>query len=256
MFKDKLLVGSYGASQLFIFSRNGREGHDFSNVSITLSDAPFDATWTPRGNIVFTTKVGQKVVIMSAETGEVITTHTQIADPQFLSVSNDGFIYYADMKTGVYQSTDDGVSWSHVFNSTDGRHCRQVIKVTTDHSDDFWTIEKSGNNYYLRVYSVDRKRSDGKVTWKDINAPTNGKHVRLISLYRLFHDGSAYIFLSNMFNKSVHVLSVNGQYLRHIVYCKYEPTSLTLDVTRQLLYVGQLRSVVEVFKLTFGDGGD
>ena len=256
VFKDKLLVGSYGFPRLFICNRDGRECYDFSNLSITRSDEPFDATWTPRGNIVFTTKVSQKVVIMSAETGEVITTHNQIADPQFLSVSNDGIIYYADMKTGVYQSTDDGVSWSHVFNSTDGWHCRQVIKVTTDHSDDFWTLEESGNKFHLRVYSVDRKRSDGKVTWKDINASTkDGKYVSLMWRNRLLHDGSAFIFLSSTFDKAIYVLSVNGQYLHHIVYCKSNPTSLTLDMMRQLLYVGQKESV-EVFKLTFGDEGD
>ena len=255
VFKDKLLVGSYGFPQLFICSRDGQEGHDFSNVSLIRSEEPFDATWTQRGNIVY--MKWNKVVIMSAETGEVITTHTQIANPQFLSVSNDGIIYCADMKTGVYQSTDDGVSWSLVFSSTYEWQCTQVIKVTTDHIDDFWTVEESSSSYHLRVYSMNRKRSDGNVTWKDINFPTiDGKGINLSWHSKLFHDGGSHIFLSDKYNKAVHVLSVNGQYLRQIVYCMNEPTSLTLDMTHQLLYVGQLESVVEVFKLTYGDRGD
>jgi hypothetical protein len=41
--------------------------------------------------------------------------------PARLSVSTDGVIYLiSDKYTSVYQSTDDGVTWSHVFNVTDG----------------------------------------------------------------------------------------------------------------------------------------
>ena len=102
----------------------------------------WDATWTPRGNIVYTTCPSNKVVVMS-ESGKVITTHTQMTLPQYLSVSSDNIIYLADSETGVYQSTDDGISWSLVFKSTDEWHCWQVIKVTTNHCDDFWTLEAS-----------------------------------------------------------------------------------------------------------------
>ena len=150
--------------------------------------------WTPRGNIVYTTYRNNKVVVMS-ESGKVITTH-KTTSPQCLSVSND-----------------DGVSWSLVFKSTVGWHCKQVIKVTTDHSDDFWTLEYGGiDNYHLGVYSVDRRRSNGNVTWRDINVPiTDGKHINL-SFSSLSYDGNMNIFFSDYDNKAVHVLSVNGQY--------------------------------------------
>ena len=219
----------------------------------------YDATWAPRGNIVFTTLYSNKVVVMS-ESGKVITTHTQMTDPRYLSVSSDDIIYLADYRTGVYQSTDDGVSWSLVFKSTDGWHCRQVIKVTTDHSDDFWTLEQSDNkNWHLRVYSVDRRRSDDNVTWKDINDPTtDSKHIDL-SNSRLSYDGNMNIFLIDYDNKAVHVLSLNGQYHCQLLsshHFKNEPCRLAVDKERQLLYVGQDKSVVGVFKLTYGDGGD
>ena len=219
----------------------------------------WDATWTPRGNIVYTTYRSNKVVVMS-ESGKVITTHTQMTDPRYISVSCDDIIYLADYKTGVYQSTDDGVSWSLVFKSTDGWHCEQVIKVTTDLSDDFWTLEKSNNNkYHLRVYSVDRRRSDGYVTWRGINVrTTDGKHINL-SDSRLSYDGNMNIFLSDYHNKAVHVLLVNGQYHCQLLsshHIKNEPFRLAVDKERQLLYVGQKFGVVGVFKLTYGDGGD
>ena len=256
MFNDKLLVSCAGLSQLFIYSREGRR---LSTITTNNNDKLLDTTWTPRGNIVYTTRNSNKVVVMS-ESGEVITTHTQMISPQCLSVSNDDIIYLADWKTGVFQSTDDGVSWSLVFKSTDGWHCEQVIKVTTDHSDDFWTLEKSDNySYLLRVYSVDRRRPDGNVTWRDINVPTtDGKHINLSRSF-LSYDGNLNFFLNDFHNKAVHVLSVNGQYYCQLLsshHFKNKPCRLAVDTQRQLLYVGQVTGVVGVFKLTYGDGGD
>ena len=256
VFNDKLLVSREYLSQLFIYSREGRH---LSTISTNNNDMLYDATWAPRGNIVYTTNRSNKVVVMS-ESGKVITMHTQMTEPRYLSVSSDDIIYLTDSKTGVYRSTDDGVSWSLVFKSTDGWHCWQVIKVTTDHSDDFWTLEYSDNkNYHLRVYSVDRRRSDGKVTWRDINVTTtNGNHIDL-SCSRLSYDGNMKIFFSDCDNKAVHVLSVNGQYHCQLLsshHMKNTPCRLAVDKERQLLYVGQTENVVGVFKLAYGDGGD
>ena len=257
VFNDKLLVSRELLSQLFIYSREGRH---LSTITTNNNDRLWDATWTPRGNIVYTTWDSNKVVVMS-ESGKVITTHKKMTSPSRLSVSSDNIIYLADSNTGVYQSTDDGVSWSLVFKSTDGWHCKQVIKVTTDHCDDFWTLEyySDNKNWHLRVYNVDRRRSDDNVTWRDINVPTtDGKHINL-SYSSLSYDGNMNIFLNDYYNKAVHVLSVNGQYHCQLLsshHIKNEPHRLAVDKERQLLYVGQWESVVEVFKLTYGDEGD
>ena len=255
VFNDKLLVSCGVLSQLFIYSREGRH---LSTITTNNNDTLWDATWTPRGNIVYTT-FNYKVVVMS-ESGKVITTYTQMTVPRCLSVSSDNIIYLADYMTGVYQSTDDGVSWSLVFKPTDGWHCKQVIKVTTDHSDDFWTLENSDNdNYHLRVYSENRRRSDGNVTWRDINVTTtDGKNINL-SNSRLSYDGNMNIFLNDLHNKAVHVLSVNGQYHCQLLsshHIKNKPYRLAVDKERQLLYVGQDTGVVGVFKLTYGNGDD
>ena len=257
VFNDKLLVSCSYLSQLFIYSREGRH---LSTITTNNNDRLYDATWTPRGNIVYTTFDSNKVVVMS-ESGKVITTHSLMTSPRCLSVSNDDIIYLAYSQTDVYQSTDDGVSWSLVFKSTDGWHCEQVIKVTNDHSDDFWTLEYSDNNSsHLRVYSVDRRRSDGNVTWRDINVPTtHGKHIDLSEYTSLSYDGNMNIFLSDYANKAVHVLSVNGQYQCQLLsshHIENELFRLDVDRERQLLYVGQEEGVVGVFKLTYGDGGD
>ena len=257
VFTDKLLVGCDDLSQLFIYSREGRH---LLTITTNNNGELCDATWTPRGNIVYTTCNSNKVVVMS-ESGKVIATHTQMTEPQRFIVSNDNIIYLVDSETGVYQSTDDNVSWSLVFKPIEGWHCRQVIKVTTDYSDDFWTLEESGYaNYHLRVYSVDRRRSDGNVTWRDINVPTtDGKHINLSWYSSLSYDGNMNIFLSDYYNKAVHVFSVNGEYhcqLLSSYHIKNKPHRLAVDKERQLLYVGQVQGVVGVFKLKYGNGGD
>ena len=256
VFNDKLLIshgGLFGLSQLFVYSREGRH---ISTIIISDNDVLWDATWAPRGNIVYTTLHSNKVVVMS-DSGKIITTYAQITGPCYLSVSNDDIIYLADWERGVYQSTDEGVSWSLVFHSTDGWHSRQVIKIITDHSEDFWTLEGSRNNDHLRVYSVDKKRSDGKVTWKDINVTTtDGKHINLL-LSRLSYDGNMTIFLSDWHNKVVHILFLNDQFHYQLLsshHIKNRPWRLAVDRERQLLFVGQEESVVGVFKLTYGDG--
>ena len=255
VFNDKLLVSRKCLSQLFIYSREGRH---LSTITTNYNDRLWDATWTPRGNIVYMTYRSNKVMVMS-ESGKVITTHTQMTSPRYLSVSSDDIIYLADYETGVYQSTDNGVSWSFVFKSTNGWHCWQVIKVINDHSDDFWTLEynRDSKNCHLRMYSVDR-RSDGHVTWRDINvSTTDGKHIYLPKS-SLSYDGNMNIFLSEYRNTAVHVLSVNGQYHCQLLsshHIKNGPWRLAVKKERQLLYVGQERSVVEVFKLTYGEEG-
>ena len=253
MFNDKLLISSIGLPCLFIYSR---EGHHLSSVSTMTTinrDLLCDATWTPRGNIVYTTGYyNQKVVVMS-ESGKVISTH-KLVIPLDLSVCNDDIIYLADVR-GVFQSTDDGVSWNRVFKP-DGWDCEQVIKVTTDYSDDYWTLGQSGHKHYLRVYSVDRRRSDGIITWRDINITrTDDKLVALSG--KMSYDGNKNIFLSDYHNKTVHVLSVNGQchfqpFSSH--YFKVGPLRLAVDSGSQQLYVGQEGGVVEVFKLNYGEG--
>ena len=255
LFNDKLLVRGYPLDQLFIYSREGRR---LSTVTTVNNDKLFDASWTPRGNIVYTTYDSNKVVVIS-ESGQVITTHTQMTSPHRLSVSNDDIIYLVDYATGVYQSTDDGVSWSLVFKPADGRQCWQVIKVTTDSSDDFWTLEKNGNSDTLCAYSVDRGCSDGNVTRRDINVTTaDGQHINL-SYSRLSYDGNMNIFLSDYYNKAVNVFTVNGQYHCQLLsshHIKNSPYKLALDKEHKLLSVGQRESVVGVFELKYGEEGD
>ena len=258
MLNNKLLVSHCGSSQLFIYNREGRH---LSTILTNNNEKLWDASWTPRGNIVYTTW-NHEVVVMS-ESGKVIAIPTYAINPRYISVSNDNTIYLADWETGVYQSTDDGVKWSLVLKSTDGWNCCQVIKVITDYGDDFWMLEWKGINerniYRLSVCRVDNKSgSDGNEMRRDINVPTtDDKHIDL-HYAKLLYDGNMNIFLNDYHNKAVHVLSVNDQshcQLLSSSHLKNNPRKLAVDRERQLLYVGQDKSVVEVFELTYGNGG-
>ena len=175
VFNGKILFScQYNLSQLFIYSR---EGLHLSTIAINDNDRLWDAVWILCGNIVYTTAYSKKVVIMS-EFGKIITTHTHIKYPRCLSVSIDDTIYLTDWETGVFQSTDDGISWSNIVHTVGAWHCQQVINVITDHSYDIWALEWNDNyNWHLSVYSVHSRCSNSNVTWKDINVTTTDGNI-------------------------------------------------------------------------------
>ena len=128
-----------------------------------------------------------------------------------------------------------------------------TIKVATYHSDDFWTLEKSTNNeVHLRVYSVYRRPSVSKVTWRELNFTANDDHTAInFEQSSLSCDNNMNIFLSVLEKKAVYVLSVNGQYqctLLSSSQIKNYPCRLTIDKDRQLLYIGQTNSMVGVYR--------
>ena len=246
VFNDKLLVSCMSFSQLLIYSR---DGHHLSTIITNDNDSLHDAAWTPRGHIVYTTWSTNKVVVMS-ENGKVLAKHPQITEPQRLSISYDNVIYLADWNTGVYQSTDDGISWSSIFKSTDGWHYCHVIKVISDHSEDFWTL-KQIDDYNWRL-GICKRRPNNNLTLTDINFPaTDGSYIDMAGS-SLSYDGNRKIFLSVLNSSSVYMLSLNGQYYSRILSSNHinnVPWRLAVDMRSQFLYIGQGENVVGVFKL-------
>lgn len=167
-----------------------------------------DAVWTPRGNIVVTTN--ESVTVVSV-LGGVIVSNKLKRDGK-LSVSTDDVIYLFDEKDGVFQSVDDGVTWSHVFKLPDiNWRLYNVIKLSTQcNIDDFFAVERDSSytEFRLRMYTVDRKQVENSLTWRDINLP---KHVNC-NCCELAFDGHSNIFMTDYNNGAVHVWSVNGHY--------------------------------------------
>ena len=249
LFQDKLLIGCLSLSQLLIYDCEGRY-----LFTIYIIGQPRDAIWTSNGSIVLT-KFNYNTVVVISDSGKVITTHTQISNPGYFSASDDGIIYLADIMEGVYQSTDNGMSWGLVFKSANGWHCLLVIKVTKDYFDDFWALEFDSSKYHLRVYSVNTNCFTCNVTWIDVNATTIfDKHINLSPDSIMLHDGFMSVFFSDFDNKLIQVFSIDGLYccqLPSFRNGKQTAWKMVINNKRHLLYVGY-KSQVEVFELTYG----
>ena len=256
MFNENLLVGSSALSIFFICSR---EGSHLATINFSDRYLAVDATWTPRGNIIYTTTALNVKMVLMSQSAEIIAIDEPTRFPRFVSVSNDEIIYLTDYNADVYQSTNEGVSWSLVFSSPDYYLIREVIKVTFENSDELWFLEEQKDEIsHLRAYSTDRSLSKGDILWRYINVTTIDNKKINFSSSRFSNDGNMNIFLNDKDGKTVQLLPVNGphccqlQPLNH--HFESEPHRVAVDKKRQLLYVGQMGGVIGVFKLTYGNG--
>ena len=251
VFKGKLLVSGLRLSQLFIYNTSGSY-----LSSVKINNRLWDAKWTPRGNIIYTSAAC--TVGMVSKVGGIIirATKYQMKTPRYLSIDNN-VIYITDVDTGLFRSTDDGVSWNLVFKAPDEWACEQVIKVNSNPRliEDFWmVVRRDQENYALRVYSVDKRRTDIVVTWKNVTAlEPNGRTIKVSYRSRLSYDGKTNIFLSNCFDEAVHVFSVNGLYqfqIRSSSPFQKHFWRLEFDRKSQLLFAGKVSGSIDVIQLT------
>ena len=257
VFNEKLLVSQDELSQLFIYSKEGR--HRLT-ISINSDDKLNDASWTPYGNIIYTSPRNYKVSVIT-ETSDTITSCDMIA-PWTLSVSSRGIIYLVDKVKGLHQSSDDGISWKFLFKSVDRLFTiTYVVQVTTHHGDDFWAIERSNeddNNVRLGKYSLARGRAIATAPTRTnihFDETINDSLMKISSNSRLSYDGRGNIFLSDDANDVIHIFSVKGQYynkLTTVIYANLKQRPLVVDHKNKLLYAGVM-SNVGVFKLIYDD---
>ena len=273
--KGQLLVSSWRLKELYVMSENG----DLLST-VKVSEELRDASWTPGGNIVYTTYWSNKVVAMTPS--GTVMTETEMREPCRLSVSTDDVIYLANGESGVYESRDEGVSWSKVLESGgDGWGCYEVIKVkTSDDCDDLWTRERKFMDgkvtWRMRVYSVKRGLGEdvsvGEVVEvREVRVRTSeGREVELSGWSVLAYDGKRAMLLSEWSDREnkktlVHVLSsVRGEYLGLLLCVDDEMEEarvfgLAVDVERDVVYVGYGnergggKGKVGVFRMTYGN---
>ena len=242
--------------ELFIYSV---DGHFMYNITITEDVGLLgDAIWTFRGNIIVSAGYTNRVARLS-ESGKVLNILSNIKDPVGLSISSDGKIYLAARANGIYQSTNDGISWTLSFQLTDGFQFWYVAIVATEYGDDFWSLgiddkrlDGASNNLGLRIFSV--KATGGNVTWRDLTFKEAIGRPIDFGISRLLYDDIGNIFASEFAPRNIHVLSANGLYRTNLLsfygFAK-PPTSMALDCVQQKLYVGQEEGVVSLFNLTY-----
>ena len=241
----KLLYSETNLSLIYTYTREGRFYSPCKIISISNGDQLFDAKWTPNGKIVYTTLNTKNVVVM-LESGEIIN-QIRMTDPRCLSVSHDNIIYLADQEAGVFQSADEGVTWTLEFKPDDDWKCLQVIKMTSEYNYNFMTRGMRGDNNHLRIYR--KNKINGSLTWQDIRLPEiKGKQMKLTGSDILSNDNKL-VFLSDFDNKAVHVLSADGQYVQQLLSLDNKHCPFRLSIEDSYLYVGLNEGAVKVFKL-------
>ena len=253
VFNAKLLVSCYEKHKLFIYSSLG---HYLSTI---ITSKLCDASWTPQGNIIYTSSGNYNIMVIS-EVGKIIK-RSNMAEPLGLSVSSDGIIYLADSTTGIHQSVDDGISWKFVMKPNSVFGCKLVLKVTTENSDDIWILEDKGLGleHQLNKYSIGREFSEENLTWMEIAPKEKVAFSIFNGLCKLSNDNKGNIFLSDDDkSNSVHVFSENGQYIQKLltlndIYANKlnEPKQLSMDNKNKLLYFGTRSGEVIVFKIFY-----
>ena len=260
VFHDKLLISYSLCTELFIHSRYGLHLSTIKTINYAKLN---DAVWSGSGSIVYAIYHGYYKVVVISESGKIIAVNNEIRDPTVFSVSTDDVLYLATERSGVFQSFDDGVSWSLAFKPTDGWLSTQFAKVTSDHSDDFWILERGGQHpiyyHHLRVYSLNKRHLVANATWRNIAPTTTDDKQIEFSGSSLSCDINNNIFVSDINIKAVHVFTENGHYDCQLLsqeHIEYAPSRLSVDNEHQILYVGQWAGVVGVYKLLYGVGND
>ena len=177
----------------------------------------------------------------------------RLTDPSNLTLSSDNILHLTDWKRGVYESTNNGKEWCHLFKLEGNAKCWQVIKVETESGEaEYWTQIKLDENHYLRIYKlVSDNNGNKQFTWRNIklNTSCNTK----INLYysSLAFDGYNSVLVSECENSAVHVFSTKGDYqLQLLSYPDvHKPTRIVVNKDDRLLYVGQQKGEVKVFAL-------
>jgi hypothetical protein len=245
--EGQLLAYVLGSCEIHVYEADGSAK---STISLPWLGEMCDAAFTSNGNIVCTLYDGE-VVVMSKS--GAITSSVQLSDPRCLSVCSDGTIYVADRRAGVYQSTNDGKKFRHVFRSHDNGDFWQVIRVSsTPQSHTFWALKVfDGDSMRLMVYTVNKHRSEDNVQGRNIALPP---HVDLRNAAMVLDSKRNLVYITDRHNRAVHALSVASErYVCQLLSPQHFSNTRTpecLTVNDNVMYVGQTENAVGVFRLT------
>ena len=204
-----------------------------------------EAILTPSGDILYTCPSEIINVVLMRRNSYLKHQHRMI-DPKRFSVSIDKKIYLADGKNGVFESIDNGLSWTFVFTCTESNSCVQVIKVSANNIHKFWTLVLMKEQFNLRIGQQNLNNDDFK--WHDVVIPSTivAQNSNLINLA---FDGVSSMLLSDGEGRSVHVISTNGEYYCQLLSASQimKPLGLLLNYSKKLLIVLQDNDMISVF---------
>ena len=242
----KSLLVAYADNHYFIINKTGQLQVFFeqstkhvNNFVISLKDN-------------FVSVSDNKKILITSMTGKLIKT-ILILGSIHISITKNGVLYLANVRHGVYQSTDNGFTWELVFKTVE--RCNHVIKVEhtlAKNSNVFWILEYNEEFPSLRIYTIDHNSTAKKVSWVQVTLPETIQTDALNSITDLLYDG--YILLYITSDHSIHLFNVNGEYCKRLlklVDVKIYGAGLVVDYDLKLIFIRQKRCEVTAYKLIY-----
>lgn len=126
--------------------------------------------------------------------GDVIATTNSSADVYRLRASVDDVIYAACWINGVYQSEDDGVTWSHLFTYCDTDMWLAIKMFSDTNADVFYVLGRHNGEWHLHQYTIwINEQSVNSVTCRDL-----ALHSDLVRFPSMAFDGRSKVVVSNL----------------------------------------------------------
>lgn len=193
------------------------------------------AIWTPRGDIMCLNRDGNIAVVRinglvnpsnankdfekacSSKLIRSAVIRTEILSVEHASVCLQGVpaIFVISLFNGVYQSTDEGVTWRHILlkshvSSSQSHTFHYVFGASTENQTyKLLTLEQDIDGQYLRLAAV----NNGSLVL-NLTRPLK----TAVAVGGAAYNYPSHILYSVMLNLSIHVMSVNGK----LNYCQLE----------------------------------
>ena len=204
------------------------------------------------------------VVIILPSSDQIHKLSTSVNSPWSLSISDNDVIFLVDKDCGtVIKSENHGESWVPILQICE--FCYEALLVNGNQQNSLltlWVIEQSriSRIFCLREYCVPTNENDKLgITSRHIvdengeiksHANQKANPIRVdVGMYShmILDKVKRRVFLSDYKNNTVHVFSLDGNYLRAILTSAdkiSKPERIALDILRRQLYVAQQNTVV------------
>ena len=249
---ENILLGTSGTNQLYLYCCDGGSFHTITTLSKVR-----DAVLIRDQIIIYTTDTNKITRYIFQSKINYECKVESVLQPCGISVDGDGGLYVADWNNGIFYSHDDGITWTEFISSSDVSNCWRAtyakysreLQVSVD-----GTANKQGilwTQQYDLVYisHVMTKQNELKATCLSASNVINTDNINVGSV---IHAKDDYVFVSDRQNKQVHQFLMNGEHQGIILHpneCQDYPWSLAFDSCQSLLYVGDNKGKVNIFKL-------
>ena len=242
--KSKLLVSKRFQPYIYIYDQN----YTFLNV-IKANNNMIDATWTPRGDILYSLK-DENLLVKLSQNGTFIST-ISLPSPYSFLISNNDSIYIVSFLYGVFKLENDEQNWKLVIKLSFGLNYWQVINVVNKDIEELW-IHISDDRAH-RLFSCELENCYSTMTEKYFRSTAAYIYNILSSSSRpMACADNKHVILSDKLNVAVYVLPVNSaNYYELLSPRDFHHMAYVIAVDKKLsrLYVGQERKIITVFQL-------